>query len=120
MYEIETNVDGTVQLRLTTEKGFVDLVFVNADQFLGMVAGQHEANARRLLWKARQNAQVPVPNQVKDRLEYLRGEIEAERISYGEISELQSLVEHIDEDDVLLLQWAGVPEPGDDIVDTGL
>lgn len=47
---------------------------------------------------------------VKDRLEYLRNEIRNERISYGEIVELQSLAEHIDKDDVELLQWAGVPE----------
>lgn len=44
------------------------------------------------------------------RLEYLRGEIEAERICYGEIAELQALVEYIEPGDVLLLQWAGVPE----------
>jgi len=47
---------------------------------------------------------------IKDRLEYLRGEIEAERISYGEIFELQSLVKHIEPGDVVLLEWAGVPE----------
>lgn len=47
---------------------------------------------------------------IKDRLEYLRGEIDAERISYGEIAELQSLAAHIDPSDVLLLEWAGVPE----------
>jgi hypothetical protein len=52
--------------------------------------------------------------EIQRRLEYLRGEIEAERISYGEISELESLVEHIDPEDVLLLQWAGVPEFGTD------
>jgi len=46
----------------------------------------------------------------KERLEYLRGEIKAERISYGEIAELQSLAEHIEPGDVLLLEWAGVPE----------
>ncbi len=48
--------------------------------------------------------------QAKARLEYLRGEIEAERISYGEIAELQGLVEFIEPGDVLLLEWAGVPE----------
>lgn len=53
---------------------------------------------------------------VQDRLEYLRGEIEAERISYGEIAELQGLAEHIDPGDVLLLQWAGVDEFGADNV----
>lgn len=47
---------------------------------------------------------------IKDRLEYLRGEIRAERISYGEQAELQSLIEHIDEDDVELLEHAGVKE----------
>ena len=48
--------------------------------------------------------------EIKERLDYLRGEIEAERISYGEIAELQSLVDNIDPVDVLLLEWAGVPE----------
>jgi hypothetical protein len=47
---------------------------------------------------------------IKERLEYLRGEIVAERISYGEIMELQRIKAHIAPDDVLLLQWAGVPE----------
>jgi hypothetical protein len=50
------------------------------------------------------------PQTPKERLEYLRGEIEAERISYGEISELQDLIPYIESDDVLLLEWAGVPE----------
>ena len=50
------------------------------------------------------------PAEAKERLEYLRGEIRAERISYGEITELQSLVDFIEEGDVELLEWAGVPE----------
>jgi hypothetical protein len=48
--------------------------------------------------------------EIKNRLEYLRKEIVAERISYGEISELQSLIKYIPSDDVQLLEWAGVPE----------
>jgi hypothetical protein len=44
------------------------------------------------------------------RLEYLRGEIDAERISMSELIELQNLTEHIDPGDVHLLEWAGVPE----------
>ncbi len=44
------------------------------------------------------------------RLEYLREQIVAENISYGEIAELQDLKEHIDKGDVLLLEWAGVDE----------
>ena len=51
-------------------------------------------------------------DQIKERLEYLRGEIKAERISYGEIVELQSLAEYIEPGDVVLLEWAGVPEGG--------
>jgi len=48
--------------------------------------------------------------EIKRRLEYLRGEIKAEKISTEEIVELQSLADHIEKDDVLLLEWAGVPE----------
>ena len=47
---------------------------------------------------------------IKARLEYLRGEIKAECISYGEIAELQSLAKHIEPGDVQLLEWAGVKE----------
>ena len=47
---------------------------------------------------------------IKQRLEYLRGEIKKECISQGEIAELQSLKDHIDKSDVLLLEWAGVEE----------
>lgn len=47
---------------------------------------------------------------IKQRLEYLRKELRAERISYSELAELQSLAEHIEEDDVELLQAAGVEE----------
>jgi hypothetical protein len=48
--------------------------------------------------------------EIKARLEELRAEIRAERISYGEIAELQGLAEHIEPEDVELLEWAGVPE----------
>jgi hypothetical protein len=47
---------------------------------------------------------------IEKRLAYLRGEIEAERISQSEILELQSLAKHIEPGDVQLLEWAGVPE----------
>lgn len=48
----------------------------------------------------------------RERLEYLRGEINAERISQSELIELQDLAEHIDPSDTQLLEWAGVPESG--------
>ena len=47
---------------------------------------------------------------IAKRLEYLRKELRAERISYGELSELQDLAKHIQADDVELLEAAGVPE----------
>ena len=47
---------------------------------------------------------------IQARLEYLRGEIKAERISYSELAELQGLAKYIKPDDVELLEWAGVPE----------
>lgn len=50
------------------------------------------------------------PTGIKMRLEMLRVTIRAERISWGEIAELQGLADHIDLSDVELLEWAGVPE----------
>jgi len=49
-------------------------------------------------------------DRIRERLDYLRSEIEAERISYAELSELQSLAEWIDPGDCVLLEWAGVAE----------
>ena len=47
--------------------------------------------------------------QATKRLDEIKKSIENEDISYGEIAELQTLVEYID-GDVVLLEWAGVPE----------
>ena len=44
------------------------------------------------------------------RLEELRTELREERISYGELFELQELAPHIAPGDVELLEAAGVPE----------
>ncbi len=49
-------------------------------------------------------------DQKKQRLEYLRKELQAERISYEELAELQALGNYIKKDDVELLETAGVPE----------
>ena len=48
--------------------------------------------------------------EAKQRLEYLRGELRAERLSWGELHELQCLAPYIKPDDVELLHAAGVPE----------
>ena len=47
---------------------------------------------------------------IQSRLEYLRQELRAERISWGELHELQGLAEHIEPGDAELLEAAGVPE----------
>jgi hypothetical protein len=57
-----------------------------------------------------ESVEVSGVNPFQIRLEYLRREIEAERISTSEIAELQDLAPHIDPSDTLLLEWAGVPE----------
>ena len=51
-----------------------------------------------------------VPQSIQERLEYLRGEIRREDISYDEIAELESLREYIAPHDVELLQWVDVEE----------
>jgi len=51
---------------------------------------------------------------IKKRLEYLRRELRAEQISYGDLHELQSLAAHIEPGDVELLEAAGVPEFSDE------
>jgi hypothetical protein len=50
------------------------------------------------------------PQADKDRLEYLRGELRAERISAGELAELAELAGNIEPGDTELLEAAGVPE----------
>lgn len=51
---------------------------------------------------------------IKKRLEEFRTAIQSEGISYGELVELQSLAEHIDPSDTLLLEWASVNENDDE------
>lgn len=53
---------------------------------------------------------MKVTRAIKQRLEELRQELRQERISYGELLELQSLAKYIDSGDVELLEAAGVPE----------
>ena len=46
----------------------------------------------------------------RERLAAIRESIETESVSWGELAELQGLADDIDPGDVLLLEWAGVPE----------
>ena len=59
---------------------------------------------------ARANTPNNQSETAKKRLEELRIELRAERISYGELAELQALAPFIDKGDVELLGAAGVPE----------
>jgi hypothetical protein len=47
---------------------------------------------------------------IRVRLEYLRGELRREQLSYGELVELQNLAKYIERGDNELLEAAGVPE----------
>ncbi len=51
-----------------------------------------------------------VSRKIREQLEYLRGELRAERLSYEELVELQTLKDYIEPGDVELLEAAGVPE----------
>ncbi len=66
-----------------------------------------EASTEKLAWTDEDEEET---EEIQDRLEYLRGELRAERISYEELSELQGLAEFIDPGDVELLEAAGVEE----------
>jgi cyclophilin family peptidyl-prolyl cis-trans isomerase len=50
---------------------------------------------------------MEITKEIKERLGYLRKQIQEECISYGEILELQGLARYIDPSDFELLQWAG-------------
>ena len=52
---------------------------------------------------------MTAPGDIAGRLEYLRGQLRAECISWGELHELQTLAEHIESGDTELLEAAGVP-----------
>jgi hypothetical protein len=60
----------------------------------------------------------PTIEEIKETLEYLRGEIQKCRISYEQIAILQGFSGYIEPGDVELLEWAGVPEfPEDELTD---
>lgn len=75
---------------------------------LGGRAGKGKSKARKVT--SEQARRAVNARWAKVRLEYLRKELRAERISYGELAELQGLVPFIEPNDVELLEAAGVPE----------
>ena len=87
----------------------------------GTSFGSHEGNGSDFgFWEYENEEEfakgggVSDTKKIKKRLEYLRKELRAERISQGELIELESLAKYIDKGDVELLEAAGVPEFEDD------
>jgi len=80
--------------------------FPSVESILSDAGYNHEAGKIKALCDAVEK----MADKVKERLEYLRGELRSELISYGELAELQSLAAHIDPSDVELLEAAGVKE----------
>jgi hypothetical protein len=73
--------------------------------------------AVRLNWKIKQSAELNAlllaireKTHAQIRLEYLRGELRAGTMSYGEQAELEGLKDHIQPGDVELAEAAGIPE----------
>jgi len=60
---------------------------------------------------------INTTEQIKEKLEYLRGEIRKECISYGEIKDLEDLCEYIDPCDDELLIWAGLQPEDEEAMD---
>ena len=55
-----------------------------------------------------ENFKPYIMNEIKKRLEEIRAELRAERISYGELAELQELSKYIDDEDSELKEAAGL------------
>jgi hypothetical protein len=77
------------------------------EQFIE-ATNRYQPRGAQAPWLADEDLYTALHNRA--RLEYLRGELRAERISYGELVELQGLAEHIPAGDVELREAAGLPE----------
>jgi hypothetical protein len=92
--------------------GATKLLVKQLTQEEGEAKAQEESTKKKAV--ASLNIAAEDTSEIRERLEYLRGELRAEGISYEELAELQSLVDYIDPSDVELLEVAGVPEFGSD------
>ena len=79
------------------------------DGFASIKASRQECLFAFLITHLKQK-HMKVSKKIKERLEELRGELRAARLSYGELFELQTLSKYIDSGDVELLEAAGVKE----------
>jgi hypothetical protein len=71
------------------------------------MANNKDAQTRAIMAKMGKSVDKNAP---EHRLEHLRKQIKKEKISYGEIAELQGLKKHIKPHDTELREWAGIPE----------
>lgn len=102
-------IGGDMNERQADKRVMSGLMRIDRDNFF---VADYEVGSEADLEAKKQLTKNNMSN-IKERLEYLRQEIEAERISTEEICELQSLASYIEPGDVLLLEWAGVPEFAD-------
>jgi hypothetical protein len=112
--DILTAVFGPAGVRIpkTTEDGtpYVSVMYdTEAGAMLGRALRSYEGD--------HEDYTVPPDETVPARLEELRAALRAENISYGELADLQGLAPYIADDDVELLEAAGVPEFADDVAD---
>jgi hypothetical protein len=105
---VETNIeDATDQLKLELES--------EEDESTETVTEEVNMESIDNLIQA-QNMIQEADYSKKERLEEIRTELDNETVSYGELVELEELSEFIEEDDVQLLEAAGVPEFEDDVI----
>ena len=90
-------------------QGYAGVIFT-PEELEGASVNLVQNRLVELGWEVISDLKPESPDPAKERLEYLRGELRAERISYGELAELQSLADSIEPGDIELLEAAGVPE----------
>lgn len=106
---MSTPLDVAEALRKIADR--LDGYAVGEVEGLGCFQTIHDANGNDVgRWKLGYVDRPGYATPEEERLEELRVELRAERISYGELAELQSLTPHIAPGDVELLEAAGVPE----------
>lgn len=86
-----TGSGGQIKVKFVNDEGETKWLNITSDEFAAMES-------------------VLTADPIAERLEYLRSQIEAQTVSYGELVELQGLAEHIESGDVQLLEAVGVPE----------
>jgi hypothetical protein len=109
----DANGDVHLTVTLPTESEETEFIHVDrGDSHMARLrpAGGRTASVGRTRSACPTRSASSMAETTQERLEYLRGELRAGTMSYGELAELQSLADQIDPGDVELLEAAGVPE----------